>query len=123
MRPAGLDQILAFFYRPQGRIGRAEFALGVGLVYALGLAILFFFLGRFDPESGAFAVAIVTSLPLSVAMLVIIAKRCHDIGLPGTFLLLVFVPVVGVVWLIALMLMPGTAGPNAYGPAPQLAPD
>jgi uncharacterized membrane protein YhaH (DUF805 family) len=28
-------------------------------------------------------------------MMVIVAKRCHDIGLPGTFLLRLFVPIVG----------------------------
>jgi uncharacterized membrane protein YhaH (DUF805 family) len=123
MPAAGLDQVLAFFYRPQGRIGRVEFALGVVLVYTLGLAILFFFLARFDPESGAVAFVIVASLPLSVGMLIIVAKRCHDIGLPGTFLLLLFVPIVGIVWLIALCFIPGTAGPNAYGPAPQFLPD
>ncbi len=40
MRPAGLDQILAFYLRPQGRIGRSEFALGVLLLWLITLIVL-----------------------------------------------------------------------------------
>lgn len=121
--PVGLDQVLAFFYRPEGRIGRAEFAHGVILVYALGLAILFFLLAHTSFESTAVTFGVLASLPLTVGLMVLVAKRCHDIGLPGSWVLLLFVPMMGVVWLVALLFWPGAPGPNAYGPAPRFVPD
>ena len=62
-------------------------------------------------------------LPVLVAEFVLVAKRCHDIGLPGLFVVLLFVPVVGVGWLLLLAVMPGSPGLNAYGAPPGIDPD
>ena len=40
MRPATLDQVLRFFFRVDGRIGRVEYALGFGFIYALNTSVL-----------------------------------------------------------------------------------
>jgi len=122
MPAASPAQVLAFFFRPQGRIGRTEYALGIVFVYAVSFALMLFVLSRFGAEGGPILLAMVVTLPLTVAAFVIVAKRCHDLGLPGTFLLLVFVPMIGVIWLIALAFIPGTAGPNVYGAAPRFLP-
>lgn len=122
MNPAGVDAFASFYFKPAGRIARREYVLGLGLILALSFAGV----SRLLAGDAPIVVVVAMSLlwfPFLVAELVLVAKRCHDIGLPGTFLLLVFVPVVGIVWLIALLLMPGTAGPNAYGPAPQFRQD
>jgi uncharacterized membrane protein YhaH (DUF805 family) len=47
-----------------------------------------------------------------------LAKRFHDFDWSGASCLLVFIPVVGLFFVIALMFIGGTVGPNRYGPPP-----
>jgi len=51
-------------------------------------------------------------------------RRWHDVGQSGWMTLLAFVPLFGLVISLALLFIPGTKGPNAYGDHPQasLAP-
>lgn len=123
MAAATPKQLLSFFLRPQGRISRREFALGAGLVICLDLALLSFLLQDTVLRPETMFVIFLFGLPLTIAMLVVAAKRCHDIGLPGSFVLLLLLPFVGVVWLVLLCVLPGKAGPNSYGPQPQFAPE
>jgi len=53
--------------------------------------------------------------------LVPMAQRCRDINWPGWAALLIFVPFLGETFWLALFFIPGTRGPNRYGPDP-LAP-
>jgi uncharacterized membrane protein YhaH (DUF805 family) len=117
------QQILTFFLRPQGRIGRLEFVLGAGLVMCLDLALLTVVTSDGVLTPGTMFVTALIGLPLTIGMLVIAAKRCHDVGLPGSFVLLLLIPFVGLAWLVVLGLLPGKAGPNAYGPPPQFTPE
>jgi uncharacterized membrane protein YhaH (DUF805 family) len=119
MHPVGINVLARFFFRPAGRIARREYALGVGLILALNAAVFVFLLGRGEPAPGVVFFLTVLAIPFFVAQLVLVAKRCHDIGLPGSYLLLLFVPVLGLAWLVALAVLPGNPGPNAYGPAPR----
>jgi uncharacterized membrane protein YhaH (DUF805 family) len=65
--------------------------------------------------------------PLSQALCIIAAavvilravmSRFHDIGWPGWAVLLMFVPLVGVVAFLLLMVVPGNKRPNLYGEPP-----
>jgi len=118
MNPAGVDAFASFYFKPAGRIARREYVLGLGLILALSFAGV----SRLLAGDAPIVVVVAMSLlwfPFLVAELVLVAKRCHDIGLPGIYLVLVFVPILGLAWLAALAVIPGTAGPNAYGPAPR----
>ena len=42
MAAASVSDMVAFFYRASGRIGRHEYALGLAVIWALDLAILAF---------------------------------------------------------------------------------
>ena len=66
----------------------------------VGLAMLVFILGL-----------IVPSIALSV-------RRVHDTGASGWFVLLFIIPYVGGLIAIVWGCIPGTPGPNAYGPSP-----
>jgi uncharacterized membrane protein YhaH (DUF805 family) len=65
----------------------------------------------------------------TLALIVLIAytvaaKRLHDRGKTGWWLLTVFVPVIGWAWLaLELFILPGSPGDNRYGPHPTFAPD
>ncbi|MFZ6048310.1 DUF805 domain-containing protein [Pseudomonas sp. CR3202] len=103
----------------QGRIGRVRY---LGWSMALMLAFLPLggvILGSFTLSS---ALAGVLTMAACVAMVVISVcigvQRLHDIGWSGWLWLLNFVPVVGSVFALLMLFMPGTAGPNRYGPPP-----
>jgi uncharacterized membrane protein YhaH (DUF805 family) len=49
-------------------------------------------------------------------------RRLHDIGRSGWWLLISFVPLVGVILLIVWFCRQGDPGPNRFGPDPMLAP-
>ena len=46
-------------------------------------------------------------------------RRFHDQDKSGWFLLLGFIPYVGGLIMLVFMLLPGTAGPNRFGPDPK----
>lgn len=60
---------------------------------------------------------IIACLPSGLAVAV---RRLHDQDKAGWFLFLYFVPFVGPLIFLILMLMPGTDDWNAYGPDPRL---
>ncbi len=48
----------------------------------------------------------------------LVCRRFHDINLSAWCFLLLFVPLVNLVFCAMLMFIPGTRGPNKYGPQP-----
>lgn len=69
---------------------------------------------------GIFSVAaVVYSIVASIPNLSIAVRRLHDVGKKGIWLFIAFVPVIGPIWLIILLLAK-SEGKNAYGYAPQV---
>lgn len=65
-----------------------------------------------DAGSGVFAlVYLVSSLAQS-------ARRLHDVGRSGAWLLMMLVPVFGPVWVLIQLFRRGAAHENRYGPDP-----
>ncbi len=64
------------------------------------------------PLIGLFALA--TFIP-SIAVAV---RRLHDTDRSGWWMLLAFLPLIGAVWLLILMVLGGTRGPNRFGQDP-----
>ena len=46
-------------------------------------------------------------------------RRLHDVGKSGWFYLIIFIPIIGIIWLLILFFTEGTQGPNQYGPDPK----
>ena len=65
--------------------------------------------------SGIFVVAMI--LP-GVAVCV---RRLHDTDRSGWWILIGFVPIIGGIWLLVLMVLDGTSGQNQYGSDPKAA--
>ncbi len=71
-----------------------------------GLGLLAFVLGSFIPT------------------LAVMARRLHDTGNSGWWLLIQLIPYLGFFVLLIFMALPGNSGPNKYGPPPgQAGPD
>ena len=89
-----------------GRIGRVRY-----LTYSMGIGLLIILAGV--------ALSAITSPMLIFAAYVVMfyanfmltIKRCHDFDTTGWLSLLIFIPVVGLIFL----LIPGTDGPNRFG--------
>ena len=73
----------------------------------------------FSSAAIAATVVAVVVQPLFIwALLAVAIKRCHDHGRSGVFLLLSFVPLANTWLLVEQGFVPGTTGPNPYGPDP-----
>ncbi|WP_295476229.1 DUF805 domain-containing protein [uncultured Pseudomonas sp.] len=115
--PQGYGQLKVFSL--SGRIGRLRYL-------AWSLALISILLGAmivgsvFMPLSEGLASMgmIAISLVVVAATLPIGVQRLHDMGWSGWLLLLNLVPFVGSLFPLVMMFMPGTRGPNRYGPPP-----
>ena len=111
-----------------GRIRRIEYFLSAiisgivgGIAYSLGLATLF--MGAATGSAGAsffgillgFA-ALIASMWFSLAQGV---KRLHDLNKTGWMILLLFIPIVNIVFGLYMLFADGTVGPNQYGDDPK----
>jgi uncharacterized membrane protein YhaH (DUF805 family) len=56
--------------------------------------------------------AVIISIPISLPLHI---RRWHDLNQSGWLTLLGFVPLVGFIATIALLILPGKAEPNQYG--------
>jgi uncharacterized membrane protein YhaH (DUF805 family) len=105
----------------EGRINRAKFwsCIGVLVVGAIIACILDNILGtNFSGERYGFLYTIYT-VAILYSVFAIYAKRWHDRDKSGWWSLLVFVPIIGSLWmLIELGILGGTRGPNRFGADP-----
>ncbi len=73
-------------------------------------------------SAGLAAVLIwVAAIVLAIPGCFVGAQRCRDFGWTGWAIFITLIPVVGIIFYIALFFIPGDVGDNRYGPDP-LAP-
>jgi uncharacterized membrane protein YhaH (DUF805 family) len=70
------------------------------------------------PAIAATILAVILLVFFVWTLLVVAIKRCHDHNRPGVFLLLNFVPLANTWLFVEQAFVPGTIGPNQYGPDP-----
>ncbi|UOQ53678.1 DUF805 domain-containing protein [Hymenobacter cellulosivorans] len=70
-------------------------------------------------EYGSGMISVLVSLGLFLPGLAVGVRRLHDVNKSGWFWLIVFIPLVGAIWLLVLACTEGTRGPNQYGPDPK----
>jgi uncharacterized membrane protein YhaH (DUF805 family) len=109
-----------------GRIGRLRYlawslamTVAAMLIGGIGMFVAYGLSGRNSLLAIAGGlVAAVAFIAMAVIGIQIGVKRLHDIGWSGWLLLLNLVPVVGSVFSIILLVVPGGAGANRFGPPP-----
>jgi uncharacterized membrane protein YhaH (DUF805 family) len=74
-----------------------------------------------DQAVGFPLLQIVLGLALLIPGIAVGVRRLHDTGRSGWWLLIAFVPFVGVIILVVLLCLDGQPGPNNYGPSPKYA--
>jgi uncharacterized membrane protein YhaH (DUF805 family) len=106
----------------EGRINRAKFWAGVGVLFAVGIVAILIdnLLGiTYSPEIpyGIFYTVFgIASIWFGLALY---AKRWHDRDKSGWWSLIILIPLVGPIWLLVECgILEGTRGPNRFGPDP-----
>ena len=107
-----------------GRAQRAEYWYFV-LFYVLisiGLSMIDGVVGTFDQETEVGLLSGLFSLATLLPSIAVGARRLHDTGRSGWWLLIGFIPVIGAIVLIVFFVQDSTPGDNVYGPNPKTAP-
>ena len=124
------QQLVWLYFRLRGRLSRAAYALSMLLLIVIQSFLLYrmvlsleldpatqtWQMGPDAPGTGwaaGFWLFGLASLWPTVALTV---KRLHDIGAQGIFAAALFIPALNLVAFLVLCLLPGTPGPNRYGP-------
>lgn len=115
------------FFSPIGRVAREAYWLGFLIIWlVIGIAANMW-LKTLDPGMEFEALPLgefMSSNPLFPLLffvlqwvqLALVIKRCQDRGITGFLALLVFLPFLSMIVVIVLGIVPGTPGPNRYGP-------
>jgi uncharacterized membrane protein YhaH (DUF805 family) len=111
----------------QGRASRSEywlfllFVLIVATVFVVaGLALSG---GNAQPNMLVMLPYLVFLLGSLVPSLAVVFRRLHDTDRSAWWLLIGFIPLIGSIALLVFYCLPGTPGPNRFGPAPGSAPE
>lgn len=102
----------------QGRANRTEYwgwALFMFVVQMLVIVSATVSLVAYFSLTGI--VCVVTFLP----GICVVVRRLHDTGRGGGWFFISFVPIVGAIWLLILMLLPSEHQPNRFGDEPTMS--
>ena len=64
-------------------------------------------------------VYVITGLLHFFPSLSVVVRRLHDVGKSGWFYLIIFIPLVGFIWMLVLLVSNGNVGENKYGADPK----
>ena len=116
-------QVLKKYAVFSGRARRREywFFFLFNIIISIVLSVIDATIGTFSPTSGVGLRSGVYGLAVISPSIAVGVRRLHDIDRTGWWLLIAFVPLIGVLVLLVFALLPGTAGDNKYGPDPKAA--
>ncbi len=118
----GYTTAMRRYFEVSGRSNRSEywmFALVYFVIAVIATIIDVAVLGHGFGENPGIVASIVTLLHFIPSITVGI-RRLHDTDRSGWWLLILFIPLIGVIWLIVLFCFEGTLGNNRFGPRPDL---
>ncbi|MGW8191293.1 DUF805 domain-containing protein [uncultured Sphingomonas sp.] len=107
------------YFEVRGRSRRQEywmftlFSILVGIATTIVDRALGFDWDSTGPING------LTSLALLIPSFTVTFRRLHDTDRSAWWMLLVFLPIIGWIWLFVLYVTEGTRGPNRFGPDPK----
>jgi uncharacterized membrane protein YhaH (DUF805 family) len=107
-----------------GRAARSEywyFALFVVIAVIVAQILDLYLFPAYVLFAGIGPLYVLTALALLLPSLAVAVRRLHDIDRTGWWVLL-YLTLIGTLWLIYWACKPGTPGPNRFGPDPVLAP-
>lgn len=85
------------------------------IIFYIILAILDNALGLANAELGTGVLTTIYSLGLLIPSIAILARRLHDIGRSGWWILLIFIPLIGAIVILIFTLLDSERQANEYG--------
>jgi len=85
----------------------------MGIDYALN------FVYTTDMGSSFYYMNSLYSLFVLIPSFAVLVRRLHDIGKSGWFFFIIFIPIIGIIWLLVLLCKNGDEGENKYGVDPK----
>ena len=115
-------EVLKKYATFNGRARRTEYWYFVlfNIIISIVLAIVDGMLGSFSTERGVGLLEGIYSLAVLIPGIAVSVRRLHDTNRSGWWLLIVFVPLIGVIVLFVYMVQDSQPGENQYGPNPKL---
>ncbi|MBE1291605.1 MAG: DUF805 domain-containing protein [Rhodobacteraceae bacterium] len=101
-----------------GRRNRKSYIIYTLTIFILMLVVSAIIVALSAATGGLGIVLFVLVLPLMISSWAVASQRCRDFGWTGWAVLLGLIPYAGLIFYIALMVVPGTQGENRYGPDP-----
>ena len=106
----------------RGRISRQSYLLGAALMLVMNIYIIMNVAMADQNNTNEMAmwgfVLIGYWFLALMAILALSAKRLHDLDLPGSWLILLFFPMINMVFVVSLMMKTGSQKTNQHGPPP-----
>ena len=104
-----------------GRARRKEYWMFLlfNMIFAFVAAIIDNVVGTASPELGYGVFYGLYTLAMFIPGIAVMVRRLHDVGKSGWMYFIVFIPIVGVIWLMVLLLTDSDAGENQYGQNPK----
>jgi uncharacterized membrane protein YhaH (DUF805 family) len=96
--------------------------LSLALAISVVLAVVDRMLGTYVEAYGMGALGALFCLGLLIPSIAVGVRRLHDTGRSGWWLLIGFIPLIGMIVLIVFFVLDSQPGTNAYGPNPKEAP-
>ena len=116
-----------------GRAGRSEYWYFVlfNFLFAIAASIIDRLLGttlHMDmPDGQSIVVGGYVNMLYGLAVLIpglaVLARRLHDVGKTGWYILILLIPLIGIIWLLVLLFTDSQAGDNKYGTNPKTIND
>ncbi|MGP7735716.1 DUF805 domain-containing protein [Oceanimonas smirnovii] len=105
----------------EGRSRRKEYWMFILFTTLISLFLAFFdgMVGLFSEEMGIGVLGGIYTLLVLLPSLAVTVRRLHDIGRSGWWVLIAFIPLVGVLVLFVFMLLDSKPGENQYGNNPK----
>lgn len=124
-RSAGCLEVLENSFHFSGRARRREYWMSVlfSVIASIVLGIVDGVTGLTALNGSIGVLGLAYALAIVIPSLAVGARRPHDIGRSGWWMLLGLVPLVGAIVLIVWYASEGTRGDNAYGADPKLGDD
>jgi uncharacterized membrane protein YhaH (DUF805 family) len=100
-----------------GRSGRKEYWMFVLYYFIFGLAIII--LDRFIMDltgRNFMVITLIYGITMLLPGIAVSIRRLHDIDKSGWMILILFIPLIGLIWLWILMMIKGNPGNNKFGP-------
>lgn len=111
-----------------GRLNRANYLFASMCYWFIALTVTWLLFSNVITERGMsnalsspsgssyFVILYIVSLVLLVFLASIYVRRMHDLGMSGWWVFIIFIPLMNVILPIYLLVKPGDAGSNSYGP-------